>query len=66
MGNASIVDSNDQKIKSKNQFCTDILAIQNGFYSAIQNDFYSQVVTQTEQKLISSKVTQHKGDSLHV
>ena len=58
MGNASIVGMKDRKLLSRNQYRTDIFAV--------EGDLYSQGVTQTEQKLFKSQVTRHKGESLHV
>ena len=58
MGDACIVDIEEQKFLSRNKLCNDILVI--------KDEFYSQAMTQTEQKLITSKVTKHEGESLHV
>ena len=63
MGDASVVDLNEQKFLSRNKLCTDILAIRN---LNSPDEFYSQGVTQTEQKPITSQVTRHEAESLHV
>ena len=58
MGEVSIVDINEKKPWSRNQMCSEIVAI--------QNDLYSQRVIQTEHNLITSQVNRHKDESLHV